>query len=245
VQASPIEQKELLRLQDLHTRLAQVNHQTRSLPEIAEIARLSRDAEIAGMTLLTRSGEVDDVSLELRRIESDVEVVEKRIKRDNERLAQSSSVKDVQAFETELAALSKRLDALEEIEIAVMERLEEREAAAALAEADRQTVLAQIAELETIRDAQLEGLNRELGELARDRAAIEAGINAELLALYENRRVVNHGSGAALMRARTCNGCNMTISGSDLEAVRSASAQEVIFCPDCGTILVRTEESGI
>jgi predicted nucleic acid-binding Zn-ribbon protein len=37
----------------------------------------------------------------------------------------------------------------------------------------------------------------------------------------------------------------MTLTGNDLEIVRAAAAEEVVFCPDCGAILVRTEESGI
>jgi predicted nucleic acid-binding Zn-ribbon protein len=37
----------------------------------------------------------------------------------------------------------------------------------------------------------------------------------------------------------------MTLTGSDLEQVRAAPADDVVFCPDCGAILVRTEESGI
>jgi predicted nucleic acid-binding Zn-ribbon protein len=63
--------------------------------------------------------------------------------------------------------------------------------------------------------------------------------------LYAKRRVVGRGNAAALLRARTCSGCTMTLTGSDLEAVRNSPADEVVFCPDCGAILVRTEESGI
>jgi len=65
------------------------------------------------------------------------------------------------------------------------------------------------------------------------------------ICFHEKRRVVGRGNAAALLRARTCSGCTMTLTGSDLESVRSAAADEVVFCPDCGAILVRTEESGI
>ena len=37
----------------------------------------------------------------------------------------------------------------------------------------------------------------------------------------------------------------MALTGNDLETVRTSAADEVLFCPDCGRILVRTEESGI
>ena len=245
MKASPAQQKELLRLQALDTKLQQVEHQARALPQHAELAALGTTAEKARATLAARTGELEDVRIELGRIESDVDVVEKRIARDTDRIEHTSSVKDVQALETELTALRKRHTDLEEIELAVMERLEEREAAVADVEAARDAIAAQVAEVERAKDVRLVELKRELGDLARDRETIAATLTEDLRALYEKRRVVGRGNAAALLRARTCSGCTMTLTGSDLESVRSAAADEVVFCPDCGAILVRTEESGI
>jgi uncharacterized protein len=157
----------------------------------------------------------------------------------------TSSVKDVQALETELAALRKRLFDLEEIEISVMEKLEEAESAVSAASTERDAIAGRITETEQARDTQLGDLDRQLGELKRDRAAVSASVAEDLIALYEKRRVAGHGNAAALLRARTCSGCTMTLTGSDLEAVRRAPADDVVFCPDCGAVLVRTEESGI
>ena len=245
MKASPAQQKELLRLQALDTKLQQVEHQARALPQHAELAALGTTAEKTRATLAARTGELEDVRIELGRIESDVDVVEKRIARDTDRIEHTSSVKDVQALETELTALRKRHTDLEEIELAVMERLGEREAAVAEVEAARDAIAAQVAEVERAKDVRLVELKRELGDLARDRETIAATLTEDLRALYEKRRVVGRGNAAALLRARTCSGCTMTLTGSDLESVRSAAADEVVFCPDCGAILVRTEESGI
>ncbi|QYF75377.1 hypothetical protein KY500_06620 [Cryobacterium sp. PAMC25264] len=241
----PPEQKELLRLQALDIRLQQVEHQAKALPQHAELASLARTLDASKTVLTGRTGEVEDARIELRRIESDVEVVEKRIARDTDRAQHTSSIKDVQALETELAALTGRLSALEEIELAVMERLEEKEAAVAETEAERAAVATRVAEIEADRDVLLVDLNRQLGELARDREAIVSAIGADLAALYEKRRVAGRGNAASLLRARTCSGCTMTLTGNDLEDVRAAPADDIVFCPDCGAILVRTEESGI
>jgi predicted nucleic acid-binding Zn-ribbon protein len=245
VKASPVEQKELLRLQAMDTKLQQVQHQAKALPQHAELAALGRTLDASKTVLTFRTGEVEDARIELARIESDVEVVEKRIARDTDRAQHTSSIKDVQALESELAALAKRLGALEEIELAVMERLEEKEALVAETEAERAALAAQVAGIEAARDELLADLNRQLGELARDRTAIASSIGPDLAALYEKRRVVGRGNAAALLRARTCSGCTMTLTGSDLEEVRAKPADDIVFCPDCGAILVRTEESGI
>ena len=37
----------------------------------------------------------------------------------------------------------------------------------------------------------------------------------------------------------------MMLSGTDLQALRQVHDDEVAFCPECGAILVRTEESGL
>ena len=67
----------------------------------------------------------------------------------------------------------------------------------------------------------------------------------ELLAFYEQRRVRGGGVGAALLRQRTCSGCTITLTGSDLERVRQAAPDELVLCPECDRILVRTDESGL
>jgi uncharacterized protein len=67
---------------------------------------------------------------------------------------------------------------------------------------------------------------------------------AELVALYERLRE-QKGVGAALLRSRQCNGCNMSIDASELSRIRSAPADEVIRCEECQRILVRTDESGL
>ena len=245
MKASPLEQKELLRLQALDIKVLQLSHQSKSLVQHTELAALNREAEASRMKLLGRTGELDDVRTELGRIESDVEVVEKRIARDVDRLQHTSSIKDIQALDSEIASLKKRLFDLEEIEIAVLERQEEHEAAVAVVQKERDAIAERVTVTESARDEVLVDLTRQLGELTRDRATVAATIPDDLAALYERLRITGHGNAAALLRARTCSGCTMTLTGSDLADARQAPADEVIFCPDCGAVLVRTDESGI
>ncbi len=245
MKASPLQQKELLRLQALDTKVLQLNHQAKALSQHAELIELGREAEAVRMKLLSRTGELDDVCTELSRVEGDVEVVEKRILRDTDRLQTTSSVKDIQALDSEVVSLKKRLNDLEEIEIAVLERQEEHEAAVAVVERERDAIYERVRACEATRDDALTDINHQLAALARDRLAVAGAIAENLTALYERLRVTGHGNAAALLRARTCSGCTMTLTGSDLAEARQAPDDDVIFCPDCGAVLVRTEESGI
>jgi predicted nucleic acid-binding Zn-ribbon protein len=37
----------------------------------------------------------------------------------------------------------------------------------------------------------------------------------------------------------------MTLAPTDVDALRRASDDDVVYCPECGCILVRTHESGL
>lgn len=245
MKATPADQQELLRLQALDTRLQQLAHRLGSLPQTAELAELAkRDTAVRG-TRAEAVGTLETARGELARLESDVAIVEARIARDGDRLQHTSSVKDVTALESELASLAKRRSDLEDQELTVMQRVEDAEGHLAGIDGERASIAAAIEKLEADRDEAAAGLAAERDAAERDRVVVSGGVPAELLAFYEQRRARGAGIGAALLRQRTCQGCNMTLTGSDLDTVRRAAADDVLLCPDCDRILVRTEESGI
>lgn len=242
--APPGVQRELLRLQELDTRIGRLAAEAQNPPENAELAALAPGVEAARARQLSVSGERDDAAAELRRIESDVDVVEARVQRDSTRLQATSSVKDVQALESELAALALRRSDLEDMELAVMERIEELDAQLAAAEADRGTLTEREDALRRARGDRLDVLERERAAAAADRATVSATIPAELLALYDRQRL-RYGIGAARLVRGVSLGSNVKLAPSDLATVRAAADDEVVLCPDSGCILIRDEESGL
>lgn len=245
MKASPADQQQLLRLQSIDTRLQQLAHRLRSLPQTAELTALAdRDTGVRARRA-EAVGALEDARTELGRIESDVEVVEKRIARDRERLTHTSSMKDVTALESELVSLGKRLADLEDGELVVMEKVEAAEAQVAGIDAERAEIAAEVARVEGERDQAAGGLATERDQAERDRTTIAGTLPDDLLAFYEQRRARGGGVGAALLRQRTCSGCTITLTGSDLDAVRRSAPDEVVQCPECDRILVRTDESGL
>jgi uncharacterized protein len=242
--AAPEAQARLLDLQQLDTASQQLAHRSRTLPERAAVTALQEDAERIKTAVAETSGHLEDARLELSRAESDVELVEKRIARDEERLQASSSVKDIQGLEHEIGTLRVRLADLEEIELVVMERIELLEAAASGA---RETLEAHTARLAAAQDhlrEALDQIDRERATIDTARAGLVAELPADLVALYEKQRE-RYGTGASHLRARTSSASGVTLTGSDLEMVSRAAPDEVILCPDSNAILVRTAESGL
>lgn len=244
LKASPDDQALLLDLQALDTKLAQLDHRAKSLPELATLAGLATEADALRLTRLEQQGLVENVQLELSRVESDVQVVEARISRDSERLQGSSSVKDVAALEQELSALRKRLDDLEEIELSVMEKLEEHQRELGETTAALERLQARQREVEAARDAELAELQAERTTTAAGRRTIEAKVPAELLALYERQRS-RYGTGASLLRGGVSLASGVKLLEDELAKIRAAAPDDVLICPSSDAILVRTDESGL
>jgi uncharacterized protein len=244
VKAAPEDQALLLDLQALDTVLAQLDHRAKSLPQHESLKKIVLELEAARVVALERSGAREDVAIELKRVESDVEVVETRIARDTERLQASSSVKDVQALEQELRALKKRQFDLEEIELTVMERLEEVDAALADTASHVALLAEQSKSLEAERDAALAVINGERAHAAANRSTIEGKVPADLLALYEKQRA-RYGNGASLLSRGVSMASGVKLLENDLQTIRAAAPDDVLLCPDSNAVLVRTSESGL
>ncbi|MFP3465649.1 zinc ribbon domain-containing protein [Leifsonia sp. SIMBA_070] len=244
MKASPADQNELLRLQAADTRLAQLAHATKNLPQNAELAKLQPEVEALRARWIAATGELEDARAELKRVESDVEIVEARVKRDSDRVQQSASMKDVQALEAELASLAKRKDDLEEIELTVMERVEGLEEALGRVESERAELGERVKALEAQRDEEGGKLDAQRKAAAADRATIAEALPADLIELYERQRA-RYGIGAAALIRGVSMGSNVKLTGSDLSEIRRAAADDVVLCPDSGAILVRGEDSGL
>jgi predicted nucleic acid-binding Zn-ribbon protein len=244
LKATPSEQELLLDIQAIDTKLQQLDHRAKSLPEHSALQRLAVDNSELLVTLAEQKGVLEDARIELKRVESDVEVVEARITRDSARLQASSSVKDVAALEQELAALKKRQFDLEEIELTVMEKVEQQDAVVGQLGEQAGVLQGRMADLEGERDSAMRLIDEERANAAANRSALAAQVPDDLLALYEKQRQ-RYGSGASLLRGGVSLASGVKLNENDMVTIRAAAPDDVLLCPDSNAILVRTGESGL
>lgn len=244
LKAAPEDQALLLELQALDTKLQQLARRSDKLPERATVDTLTGKRAELERTRTEQSGALEDVRLELKRTEADVEVVQARVTRDAERLATSASVKDVAALEQELESLGRRKSDLEDIELAVMETLEQREGDLTSTEGELAALSTSIAEATAARDAALAEIEGERAHAAANRQMVATKIPADLLALYEKQRE-RYGIGASLLRGGVSMASGVALAHTDMTRIRAAEPDDVILCPDSSAILVRTAESGL
>ena len=244
MKAKPEQQARLLDLADLDMRSQQLAHRAKSLPEHAELEELNESAGAVRVRLLEQTGEREDTEAELGRIESDVELVTGRIKRDTERLESTSSVKDVAGLEVELTSLRTRLSNLEDMQLTLMELLEEREKAEQGTRQEYEELRSRVEDAEKRRDAALAEIEAEKEAVVRDRSALVGELPEDLVALYEKQRE-RYGVGASHLRRGVSSASGVSLTESDLADIRSAAPDDVVLCPSSNAILVRTAESGL
>jgi predicted nucleic acid-binding Zn-ribbon protein len=213
---------------------------------MAEISTL--EAERTQLTDQVRDARivVDDLTVEQTRADREVEQVKTRRERDRSRMdsGQITNPKDLERMQHELVSLERRISTLEDAELEVMEKLEEAQQVLDGLGIRADDIDARLAELVAARDEKQAGIDASLAEVAASRGPATEDLPDDLMALYERLRE-QKGIGAALLRARQCGGCQLTLDASELSRIRSAPADEVIRCEECQRLLVRTDESGL
>jgi len=236
----------LLDLQALDTRLDQIGHRRSTLPELAELKALDAQTSVLDDDLVRARTALGDVQREIVKAETDVQLVRERSSRDQARMeAGQGTAKDMQALQHEVDSLARRQSALEDIELEVMERAEGLAADVSRLEAARAELTIQVDELTTLRDKAFGELDAEVEQILRSRNDVVAGVGEDLVGLYDKIRASSGGIGAAALRQRRCEGCNLELNQVDINRITAAADDEVLRCEECRRILVRTSESGI
>lgn len=244
MKAASGDQELLLDLQRLDTRHAQATRREAkpAEAEAAAAARAERDRVRADAGTLRNA--LEDDQIELRRVESDVELITQRLAQDEERMLRATDAKQAAAFEHEVASLKRRKSDLEDVELIVMERVEQHEAAVQAVEGDLAAREQEMADAEQAVAAAVAAHRAERVEIEAERAALVGRLPADLVALYEKQRA-RYGFGATLLRRGVSEASGVTLHADELQAVRSAAPEDVLICSSSNAILVRTAESGL
>lgn len=191
--------------------------------------------------------EESDLQREVAKAEADVEAVRARSARDQHRLdtGMVGSAKELEQLAHEIESLAKRRSDLEDVELEVMERLESAQGHLAQLRESQQGLSAQLTDVEASRDAELDGIGKDVAFIGEQRSSLAAGLPADLLTLYAKLRADHGGVGAAALRQRRCEGCRLELTAVDLGRIKAAPPDEVMRCEECRRILVRTPEAGL
>jgi predicted nucleic acid-binding Zn-ribbon protein len=246
VKADHFEQQKLLELAAEDVALTQLAHRSRTLPEAVAVEAAAEAERALTDDVVRAETDARDLQREVKRLEADVETVRARAAKDQKLLDSGSvSAKQMTDLQHELQSLARRQSDLEDQELELMESLETAEATLRAAQAGRDEARAALERAEQLRDDALADIADGKARHEAARAAVAGAVSAPLLGLYDRIRTQTGTTGAAMLKARQCQGCRIELNGRELAAVRNADPHEVVRCENCGRILVRTAESGL
>ena len=237
MKATPAQQQQILRLAQLDQELSVGSAQLRHLREGAEISAIRTELIQSSERLLEGRTELENITAELKRSESDIELVEKRIAQDNERLLTVSSHKDADGITHELVSLKARLSNLEDVELEIMERRDAATAALESLTAERAEISQRLAEAEAAAEAEIVKLQSGLTLVAGERKSVQESLTSELYELYEKK--ASRGVAAGRLINRDCDACRIALTSAAYEDVIATAQDEIATCPNCQAILVR------
>ena len=237
MQATTNQQQAILELGSIDL---EIQRAKKTIADLADPNRMAdfraKQTEFASQLIDARNA-LDSLISELRRAEVDLDLVEQRIAKDNQRLNQTSSPKDAQGIQFELETLAKRKSDLEDIELAVLERKEIAESDFKDLNEAKSSLDAQIFEKENEIQAQIMKLRSGLELLTQKRAQVASNLPGELFELYEKKaaRAVAVGR----LNGRECGACRMNIQATAIAEIQNLPADEIATCPECQAILIR------
>ncbi|MBP2414166.1 putative nucleic acid-binding Zn-ribbon protein [Arthrobacter stackebrandtii] len=242
--AAPGEQLRLLDIQSLDGKLRGLDVQAKALKEDPRLPDLHGGVTAAKSDQVVLDTAVGDAQRALTKAEDDVAAVVARIDRDEAKLNSGTGLsKDLMALQSEIESLGRRRSELEDTQLEAMEAFEE---AVARQEAQRGLVEQMQSVLDEVLDevrSKLAGLKMERDATLAERAELAATFDPALLAIYD-RTLAKYGVGAARLFHGKSEGSGMELSAGDLVEIKKAAADTIVFCPDSGAILVRSEEWG-
>jgi hypothetical protein len=246
VNAEPADQLRLLDLQTLDSKLDQLAHRRRTLPQLAELQGLeTRLGQLRDVHAVSAAAD-SDLAREQAKAEADVDQVRARSERDRTMLESGSgSAKDLENIQHELESLARRQADLEDVVLEVMEKVESSAARTAKLAADRTEVEGDRERAAHALAQEQAGVDKDLEFARSQREVVVKQIPAPLLALYDKLRGQYDGVAVAAIVRRRFQACQIELDIAEANAAKAASPDTILRHDSCRRILVRTADSGL
>ncbi|KAA8739442.1 hypothetical protein FK256_08770 [Actinomyces johnsonii] len=241
--SAPIAQQRLLiDLQDIDSRLARLRHERKHLPVLGRIESVIERLKTNKREAIQADVALSEAKTRVTRSEDEVGQVVRRAEVLRERLhSGNSAARDLSAIQGEIDQLGQRQSALEEAQIAAMEALDSAREESERLKQEESDIRVAGRELTAKRDAEFARLDQEIDSLEKQRADLAGTVEAALLSDYEAVRASTGGLGAVALRGRAVEGGAVEISPQELARIVTAPQDQVIHAEENDVIVVRMD----
>ncbi len=235
----PFEQ--LLEVQTLDTKLAQLTHTRTEIPARERVAVLTAELEEIDRQKAEIQAERDGFGRVQKRHEDEVATLEAKLTKINDDLygGTITSPKEAQILQEEIAAIGRHRSTIEDKVIEQMELCEPLDAQLEELSAKAQTAQANLgaAEAELAHD---EGeIDTDIDAVRTDRSVQASGVPEDVLAAYERARVEFGSSAVVVLQGTNCSGCPLAMPAMEVDRAKKAPADQMYSCEECGRLVVK------
>ena len=228
------ELQKLIALQNLDTTIRKLEKDQKATPE--RRAEIEREFDQRAFEIRALENRRDEAKHTRARLENEVVDQRGRAERAERNLMSSKKPDEYTAAIREADAARKQISALETQILEQMEQLEQ-------AESSLNERAAEIASLNSDREAKLKAFDEETGTIGdrlatarKEREEVFAGLPKPLSALYARIGArIRDGVAVAEARNRSCSACFMSLRPQMMAEIRRGD--EIITCDNCGRIL--------
>ncbi|MEY2826700.1 MAG: hypothetical protein RLZZ122_1064 [Actinomycetota bacterium] len=172
-----------------------------------------------------------------RKLDSDLEMVEKRIASDEQKLKASSSPKDIAGFQHEIEGLKARKSLLEDSELALLDQIEQSTKKLSDLRGNKAKIETELESAKTELSQRLGQMREQNGQLNKEISTIKSQIPTELIEVFERKLARGNAVGRIVRSA--CTACNMNLNSTAMAELSHVPADELATCPECSAIVIR------
>jgi hypothetical protein len=223
----------LIRLQKLDAEILRKTRLLESLP--SEIQHLNAEVETARNGLKAFDAQVEADKKAKRDLEREVEVAKDQIAKDKGKLTAVKTNVEYRAILKELENFDKKIRALEDRELEIMEKLEN-------AQSSRNAVEKNVKEADKLakvvvaeKESAIAELKKRMDVLLAERASLVSGISGSIISSYEKTLKARDGLGVTNIKDMICSGCNQMVPPQLYYQIKSSD--EIYKCPHCSRYL--------
>jgi len=230
-------QAALLRLSEVDLEIEQIITEINQAIASKELSEARSALASASEDLLVARTRFENLTMDQRKADDNLHLVEERIERDRTRLNQTSSPKDAQGLQSEIDSLLARKEELEDVELGILEDLEKAKEALSEVSLRRDEISSSIEKLQTEIQAHVDALKSRGRKLTADKEILTAKVSPEVLARYLTLATKQIAVG--VIENRACSACRMGLTASTLDTLSSLQEDELGSCPECLALIVR------
>lgn len=230
-------QSALLRLSEVDMEIGHIKQEITKAIESKELVQLRTiQSELAGELIAARTV-VENFETAQRRADDDLHLVEERIAKDKGRLLQTSSPKEVQGFQSEIASLQRRKSDLEDVELELLAELEQANTALTEVSTQKNANAVALESLQQAIQAQIDELKGKGRKLTAEREILVAKISEDILKKYSTLSARQVAVGQ--IDNRSCTACRMGLTANVIDSINGLADDELGICPECQAFIVR------